>query len=118
MLFVLQPGFKWPYLDMTMAHEYSLQVEEPGRPEDVLAQDPDVVVCQSEYLDLVIEVGRDGGEAGAGAVGLALAVGPLAVAVFRTVVREISGDAHDVRGQGQAGKGRRHQTKTCDNSHR
>ena len=93
---------------MTVAHEDALQVEQSGQPENVLAEVPDVVVSHPQDLDLGVQVGGNGGEAGPRAVRLPLAVGPLAVAVFRTVVGEISGDNEDVRGQGQAGKGRQH----------
>jgi hypothetical protein len=51
------------YLNVTVVHEDSLQVEKPGGLVDVLAQDPDVVVGHPQDLDLVIQVGRDGREA-------------------------------------------------------
>ena len=85
---------------MAVIHEDPLQVEKSGRLVNVLPQDPDVVVGHPEDLNLVVQVRRDRREAGPRAVGLALAVRPLAVAIARTVVAEV-------------GHGRGHQTSAA-----
>ena len=80
-----------PYLHVTVVHVDPLEVEQAGRLEHLPPQHPDVVASHPQYLDLVMEVGGDGGEAGVGAVRLALPVGPLAVAGRRALVAGITG---------------------------
>ena len=75
-----------PYLHVTVVHVDPLQVEQPRCLEDLPAQHPYVVSAHPEDLDLVVEVGGDSGEAGVGAVRLALPVRPFAVARGRALV--------------------------------
>ena len=75
-----------PYLHVTVVHVDPLEVEQAGRLEHLPPQHPDVVASHPQYLDLVMEVGGDGGETSVGAVGLPLPVGPLAVAGRGTLV--------------------------------
>ncbi len=74
---------------MTVVHVDPLEVEQSCSLEDFLAQSLDSVSAHAQDLDLVVEGLGDGLQARGLAVGLALAVGPLAGAALGALVREV-----------------------------
>ena len=74
------------YLYVTMIHKDSLEVDKAGLLEDLLAQDPHVVVRHPQDLYLMVQMGGHGGESGSCTIGFPFSVGPFAVAIFGTMV--------------------------------
>ena len=74
------------YLYVTMIHKDALQVDKARLLEDLLAQDPHVVVRHPQDLYLMVQMGGHGGESGSCTIGFPFPVGPFAVAIFGTMV--------------------------------